>query len=107
MSVPEAPFLGLRFFDERTAYLFFGRGQQVDDLLDKLNLARLVGVIGPSGCGKSSLVQAGLIPALHALGHWRVAVARPRDNPIHELAVTLEIESETSDLETTLRRGSL
>ena len=105
----ETPFLGLRFFDEPHAHLFFGRDEQVDDLLDTLNSARCVAVIGPSGCGKSSLVRAGLIPALHSVASWRIAALRPRENPIRELAASLQktFGASGSDVELTLRRGIL
>ena len=89
------PYPGLRPFDTNEAHLFFGRDQQVLDLTDRLNHNRFVAVLGLSGSGKSSLVQAGLIPALHR-GHlletgrrWRVAIARPSGAPFAKLAASL------------------
>ncbi len=85
------PFLGLKFFDEEDSHLFFGRDEQVADLLTKLRDARFVTVIGSSGSGKSSLVRAGLIAALRS-GHlpeagsrWRFVTTRPGENPIGNL----------------------
>jgi energy-coupling factor transporter ATP-binding protein EcfA2 len=99
------PFLGLRFFDEGDADLFCGRGAQIDDLLEKLAQTRFVAVVGPSGSGKSSLVRAGLVPAIRALGRWRIATLRPGGNPIGELAAGLERTFPSAGLDLTLRRG--
>jgi hypothetical protein len=52
-------------------------------------------VIGTSGSGKSSLVRSGLIPSLQAgymagaSSSWRVAVMRPGEDPIGNLAYAL------------------
>jgi WD40 repeat protein len=91
-SVKEKPYPGLRSFKAGEADLFFGREEQVDQLLEKLNDSHFIAVIGPSGCGKSSLVRAGLIPALKtgfladAGARWRVVEMRPSNQPIHNLA---------------------
>src|SRR4051812_11053289 len=91
----ENPYPGLRSFDTHEAHLFFGRDQQVIDLLERLAHNRFVAVLGLSGSGKSSLVKAGLIPALHR-GRllepgliWRTAIARPGGDPFHNLAAAL------------------
>jgi tetratricopeptide (TPR) repeat protein len=67
---PEMPYPGLRPFeiskDGDESLIFFGRQQQIYELVDRLAESHLVAVIGPSGCGKSSLVRVGLIPALEA-----------------------------------------
>lgn len=90
------PFPGLRPFSEQDDRLFFGRDAQVDELLDRLQQTRFVGVIGTSGSGKSSLVRAGLIPALHGGSlasagspNWEIVIARPGSNPIANLASAL------------------
>jgi hypothetical protein len=80
-------------------------------------------VLGSSGSGKSSLVRSGLIPSLYsgfmvqAGSSWRVAVFRPGEDPIGNLAVALDQpdvlgDKELADanrmlLETTLRRSDL
>lgn len=95
------PFPGLRPFEDADAKFFFGRDEQVDQLLKRLQREqRFVGVVGQSGCGKSSLVRAGLLPVLYAGfmaragSSWRVAVMRPSDaggdKPISSLAQALE-----------------
>ncbi len=91
----ENPFPGLRPFEEEEESLFFGREKEVTDLMSQLRSSRFLAVIGTSGSGKSSLIKAGLLPALHrgfmvqAGSHWRVALFRPGDNPIGNLAAVL------------------
>jgi uncharacterized RDD family membrane protein YckC/energy-coupling factor transporter ATP-binding protein EcfA2 len=109
----EAPFIGLHYFDETSEDLFFGRDEQVRDLLAKLAASRFVTVIGSSGTGKSSLARAGLIPAikagfLTAFGpEWRIFTTHPGGSPIANLASAMEAVFATSGLELTLRRGPL
>ncbi len=89
------PFPGLRPFQTEEDYLFFGRDDQIADLLRRLDRNRLVAVVGTSGSGKSSLVRAGLLPALlggsmtQAGSAWEVAVMRPGGNPMQHLAQSL------------------
>jgi energy-coupling factor transporter ATP-binding protein EcfA2 len=89
------PFPGLRPFREEEEYLFFGREQQVDRVVDKLATRRFLAVVGASGSGKSSLVNCGLRPALRRGGMaragsaWRMAQFRPGSDPIKALARTL------------------
>ena len=118
------PFPGLRPFGEEDDYLFFGREQDVDALLKRLRSNRFLAVIGWSGSGKSSLVQSGVIPALHggymvhAGSSWRVAIMHPGADPIGNLSDALRQhlavpesaeEAATSRIliETTLRRSNL
>jgi hypothetical protein len=61
-----SPFPGLRAFTPDDEPIFFGRGRQVDTLIDKVNANRVIAVFGASGSGKSSMVAAGLIPRLQA-----------------------------------------
>ena len=90
------PFPGLRSFEADEEHLFFGRERQVDELLRRLRDHRFLAIVGPSGSGKSSLVRSGLIPALHsgymiaAGSTWRVAVTRPGNDPITNLATALD-----------------
>nr|VFJ99257.1 MAG: AAA ATPase domain-containing protein [Candidatus Kentron sp. LFY] len=63
-----SPFPGLRAFTPDDAPIFFGRGRETDELLERLSHKqnRFIAVVGASGSGKSSLVAAGLIPRLLA-----------------------------------------
>jgi WD40 repeat protein len=123
------PFPGLRSFNSEESHLFFGRDGQCDELLKRLKQNRFLAVVGTSGSGKSSLVRAGLLPAVHggfitdAGSHWRVAIFRPGDNPIKNLAEALShpgvlkgkrfskehhnIFVQTVNTEIVLRQGSL
>jgi len=89
------PFPGLRPFEPDEDYLFFGREHQTDELLKRLRTTRFLSILGRSGSGKSSLVRSGLIPSLHggamarAGSHWRVAIMRPGENPLDNLAMAL------------------
>lgn len=79
---------GLRPFRPDENILFFGREQQTDELLRRLQDTRFLAVVGLSGTGKSSLVQAGLIPSLErgnlaASGSlWRFATMKPGLDPL-------------------------
>jgi conflict system STAND superfamily ATPase len=85
-------FPGLRPFEAEDAVLFFGRDDQTDELLRRLQDTHFLAVVGLSGSGKSSLVRAGLLPALrrgHLAGagpQWRVCVLRPGSDPLGSLA---------------------
>lgn len=93
--LPPNPFPGLRPFREDEETLFFGREAQVDAMIDKLAATRFLAVVGTSGSGKSSLVNCGLVPALHrglmagAGSAWRVATLRPSNRPLRALAEAL------------------
>jgi energy-coupling factor transporter ATP-binding protein EcfA2 len=100
------PYLGLQYFDEETAHLFFGRDEYVTDLVEKIEETRFLAVLGHSGSGKSSLVRAGLIPALRAeSGPWVVAKFRPETTPLASLARALDTQLLQSASEADLRRG--
>src|SRR5262249_27118661 len=60
----QAPYMGLKTFDEAHARFFYGREALIDMLVERVKHTAFLTVIGPSGSGKSSVVRAGLIPAL-------------------------------------------
>ena len=96
---PGGPYLGLVPFEERDAWLFYGRDELVDRLVrrlaERLDGAGILLVTGESGSGKSSLLRAGLLPRLAAgaLGpgseRWPRRVIRPTASPLRELAMHL------------------
>lgn len=109
------PFPGLSSFERERAYLFFGRDQQIEELITRLKKHRFLPIVGVSGSGKSSLVRAGLIPALTEsyveteTSGWRVAILRPGRDPMNELTATLCREfalEEANDVLRTLRSSS-
>ncbi|HRJ53576.1 MAG TPA: hypothetical protein PLE99_12485 [Candidatus Thiothrix moscowensis] len=93
MSRPKLqPYPGLRAFERYESRIFFGRQQQVDDLLARLKQHHFLAVLGASGSGKSSLVKAGLLPGLEKgyMGEvgsrWAIAEMCPGDQPFVRLA---------------------
>ena len=92
-----SPYPGLEAFTERDAAVFFGRDEEVAEVLERLHPVvptranRLVTVVGPSGVGKSSLVQAGVLPRLRQRrGGWVVPPpVVPGDRPLRGLARSL------------------
>ena len=95
-----APYPGLEAFKPEQAPIFFGRGPEVDQLLEVLrdSVIRFVAVVGASGSGKSSLVAAGLIPrlrtgALPGSSQWVDITFRPGErggDPFLVLAYALK-----------------
>lgn len=89
------PFPGLRSFEENEHMLFFGREEQVDDLITKLRKNRFLAVIGTSGSGKSSLVKSGLLPSLYggfmaqSGSNWQTVTFRPGVDPIGNMSKAL------------------
>ncbi len=87
---PDCPYPGMFPFKEANSDRFFGRDEEVKELIERLRLNPLIAVIGPSGSGKSSLVFAGLIPALRGSrlfgsGNWLVRTMRPGEKPLNTL----------------------
>ena len=83
---PDCPYPGMKPFGLGDRDRFFGRDQEIEELLGCLRLHPFITVIGPSGSGKSSLVFAGLIPALQesrlfGSGGWRMQSMRPGEAP--------------------------
>ena len=125
IGTPTNPFPGLRPFEFDESHLFFGRDGQNEQVISKLGRMRFLAVVGTSGSGKSSLVRAGLLPTLvggfmtSAGSDWRIAIMRPGNSPIGNLAEALnardvfgsEIEEnaaiQTAIAEAALRRGKL
>lgn len=95
---PLNPYKGLAAFDEADTAHFFGREQQVINLIESLNrmidddLPGLVCVVGASGSGKSSLVRAGLVPVVREgqlAGNWYVTLMTPGATPMQNLLEAL------------------
>ena len=91
----DAPYPGLRPFRRDEVDVFFGREEQIDQLLAMLGRRRFLAVVGESGCGKSLLVRAGMILALEtgflvvAGARWRVARTWLGEAPLRSLAEAL------------------
>ncbi|KPA17008.1 Sulphatase-modifying factor domain protein [Candidatus Magnetomorum sp. HK-1] len=91
------PYVGLRPFESHESLLFYGRRQQIPELLQKLYDTRFLAVVGSSGSGKSSLIRAGLIPHLKAgflvadRDKWRIVVMKPGNRPLYHLAEAINL----------------
>jgi hypothetical protein len=80
----EAPYVGLKAFQQDDADRFFGREKLTAKLVDLVERHPLVGVFGASGSGKSSLLRAGLLPRLN-----NALLFTPGVHPLDECAVRL------------------
>lgn len=89
------PFTGLKPYSENNSDVFFGREQEVENMLDILQKNKLLTVSGVEGSGKTSIIKAGLISRLkngfmgQAGKEWSIAYFRPGINPISNLAHAL------------------
>ncbi|MFN8528550.1 MAG: toll/interleukin-1 receptor domain-containing protein [Anaerolineae bacterium] len=90
---PLCPYPGMKPFTSQDKY-FYGRDNEIDDLLIRVRYQRQIFIIGGSGSGKSSLVFAGLLPKLAAQTDpkWYVRSLRPGDDPPARLAEALGTE---------------
>ena len=87
------PFPGYPPFESADAPVFFGRDNEIVEILSQLDgcrakdRTRLLVIQGASGSGKSSLLRAGIIPRLERdLEHWIVVPPfRPLNNPFNEM----------------------
>lgn len=98
---PPCPYPGMEPFTEAMSDRFFGREQEIEELLERLRLHPFLMVIGPSGSGKSSLVFAGLVPKLRqtgffGAGEWLVRSMRPGATPLTTLKEILGNDSITA-----------
>ena len=83
------PYRGLFHFRPNDAKLFFGRENEVAELVQATQTQNFIPVLGASGSGKSSIVFAGLVPKLIEQGNWEFTYFRPGDEPFHALAKAL------------------
>ncbi len=102
------PFPGYRPFDVADATRYFGREAEAEALAARLGDTRVLAVVGAPEVGKSSLVRAGVVPRLQQRG-WRVAILRPGEDPIGNLARALgepeALDRPAGELERLLRAG--
>lgn len=84
------PYRGLRPFDSNHSNLFFGRGAEIREVIDRLRGESFVAVAGDSGVGKSSLCRAGVAPLVEAgtidsARTWRTCTMIPGSTPLQAL----------------------
>ncbi len=61
------PWPGLRSYQEHDSTFFFGRREEIEELLRRIKRHPVTVLYGKSGLGKTSLLQAGLFPALRVI----------------------------------------
>jgi len=91
------PYPGLLCFDQEDAAIYFGRDQEISQLIERLQALRVQGggrlllLLGASGSGKSSLLRAGLLPRLARSGRQWLPLPpfRPQRAPCAGLALAL------------------
>ena len=107
-AVPPAlsanPYLGLAPFETEHQALFFGRGADIQRVLERLDRQRLVLVVADSGVGKSSLCRAGILPrvAAGAIAEGRPLAARtltPGRRPLQALAAAFAPSLSPAEME--------
>jgi signal transduction histidine kinase/GAF domain-containing protein len=89
------PYPGMRPFEAEDTRFFYGRENEIQQMLEYLRHQRFLFVIGPSGSGKSSLISAGLLPRLQkssyfAQSPWLIREMRPGEQPIQALAEAIK-----------------
>jgi len=93
--IPEGnPYRGLLPFEAEHRGLFFGRGNEIGTVLERLRSDPFVLITADSGMGKSSLCRAGVLPRVQAgaLGNgrqWSVLRLVPGRQPLQALAAAL------------------
>ena len=101
---------GVRPFERNDQAIFFGRDQDIEQLSRIISLEKFVVLNGKSGLGKSSLLNAGVIPELEAMGYApqaiRLGAYDPKGNaeflsPYETLS--LRLKGEKSYLSTSLK----
>jgi len=69
----ESPYPGLRSFNKEEAGIFYGRNDEILEVIDILNALadsgeqKFLNIVGASGVGKSSFLKAGVLPLLELL----------------------------------------
>jgi WD40 repeat protein len=92
------PYPGLAALQEEDGAVYFGRDEEIRQVIERLNARRSLGsggllvILGASGAGKSSLLRAGVLPRLRSSGkRWVVPPPfRPERRPLDALALSLD-----------------
>ncbi len=85
------PYRGLGSYDQQHKQLFFGREEEIGELLGLVEREPFVAVLGASGTGKSSLVKAGMLPRLPET-YTVLPPIRPTEHPVSVLEGLLSTE---------------
>ena len=105
-KLPERPYPGLATFEEKDAAVFFGRGNETRELVNRVNslfqgrpkTPRILLVQGASGSGKSSLMRAGFLSEFRTdPKNLCVGPIVPRGDALDELAEALDTPLDECD----------
>ncbi|MEL7499513.1 MAG: TIR domain-containing protein [Planctomycetota bacterium] len=93
----KCPYPGMKPFERDSEFPFYGRQEEVGEIIERLRLHPFLAVIGASGSGKSSLVHAGLIPELNRTqllgeGDWLTSSFRPSEGN-HDQTLVSRLEA--------------
>ena len=97
-----SPYPGLERLTEKYAAVLFGRDDDIELVIDRLERPKPapVLVVGPSGSGKSSLIRAGVVPELKRRPRNTVLpVVDPGDDALRSVALELERADPKSNAE--------
>ena len=87
------PYLGLVSFTEETREYFFGRDEEVAELVRRVQRKLLTVLFGKSGLGKTLNVRVGLIPKLRQQGYCpvyvRIAYGRESPEPAEQIKAAI------------------
>ena len=98
-----AAFPGLIPFHGGMADRYFGRKDEVERFVTRMDKEPVLPVVGPSACGKTSFVRAGVIADLTKLENWTVLEVKADGDPWRAVAARLlqyerdGLEEEDSD----------
>ncbi len=100
----EFPYVGLRYFEAGEAPIYFGRDDEILELMDLIADpdASLLLFYGPSGVGKSSLLNAGLMPRLQ--DRYHIVGPKRRD---YEMGLDRQLDLVRHQLESANRKEQL
>ena len=76
VTAPDSPYVGLNFYTQENAAMFFGRDSERTVLISNLRASRLTLLYAQSGAGKSSLLRAGVASRLAELAQRSLEPAR-------------------------------
>src|SRR5690348_7235254 len=96
----ENPWLGLASFTEESRAWFHGREEEVAELARRVQRKLLTLLFGKSGLGKTSILQAGIVPRVRALGYCpvyvRIDYAQASPPPAEQIKQAIQRASEAS-----------
>lgn len=97
----DRPWPGLFPFKEEQRYYFFGRDDEIDELLHCVRRDTVTLLFSKSGLGKSSLLQAGLFPQLRECGflpvYIRLKFSEPSEPLMSQVKAALQEAIEKGD----------